>query len=307
MRGRRGRPPKVEKLKASELGEIVAEKPNFQVVGEALLTAGNTGLMASEISEQTSLSQGQVTRVLHQFEKASLVYSLGQRGDQSIWCIVSGTDVTKPPRPVRGAKEVRRRHRSRKRETDGLKGGTGIAEAIWRRFLSLGPTGAIPDEIIVWAKRNPKYAHINYTTITARINALKYSGLLVQHPENAERRTRSDRLAIVLIGVDGDFRALYKEPLPKNSLEADPQLLAEPVRTGHPGGWRRSAESNAVLDAAKTWVGEHQGGDPSTALEALLAAAWTAYGEEGRPGAADSKTEPRTENGAEDGHAVLGR
>ena len=130
-----------------------------------------------------------------------------------------------------------------------------VAEVIWRAALGTGAYGITADEMIAALE-----GRVSANTVRPRIVALKYSGLLVRHPDGLTRPTRSNRLAEVWVARQGDFHALYREPPPRN----------------------REAEE-ALGHAARRWVAAHGQEDEQTALEDLLDAAWAAYGQGPRP------------------------
>lgn len=128
------------------------------------------------------------------------------------------------------------------------------ARAIHRLALEQMDLGITRDEAVVaFIGRAP------HTTITPRIRALVFSGLL--RPNGLTRPTRTGQAAEVLVASPtDDFVALYREPPPKNASNV-----------------------KALLDAALVWQQaagqEHEG----QALTALLDAAWNATAPPGQP------------------------
>jgi len=123
-----------------------------------------------------------------------------------------------------------------------------FAERLWRYILEQGTHGATADDLM------RTFPTAMPSTITARMRALKCSGLVTRHAGGIVRHTRTGRMAEVWVGVPGDFSACYSEPA---------------------GNTVRSA----ILRAAREYA---ESPDDAT-LNALVDAAWDAYGSGQRP------------------------
>jgi hypothetical protein len=127
-----------------------------------------------------------------------------------------------------------------------------VAHQIFRFFVSQGQHGATTDEVEVALR-------LTHQTASARVHALTTSGLLIQPPGRPTRKTRGLRSAAVwLAREDLNFHALYREP-------------------------QRGAGAKALQEAGRAYVDAVGTEDEESAHEALLDAAWAAYGQGPRP------------------------
>lgn len=127
-----------------------------------------------------------------------------------------------------------------------------LAFLIWRFAAEQGEDGIIADEAIV------RFSAKSPTSITARMRALKFSGLLIRHPDEETRQTRKDCRAEVWVANETvNFNARYREPPPK-------------------AGRKVTEDEYALLEAAKVYTSA-TAMDDEDRLMALFEACFKAY------------------------------
>jgi hypothetical protein len=122
------------------------------------------------------------------------------------------------------------------------------ASRIWEFIQAQGTQGAIADEVLA------KFPSVKHTTVTARIHALKHSGLIVRHPEKKHRKTRSGRHAEVWVVPRGAQFKNYREP--QNGRLQKPQNVAESVALVEPCNLPHVTEAERELLALARKYGE---------------------------------------------------